>query len=136
MPATTKAIREALAAQIAAGLGPGWQVSPYMLLSMSPPAVDMRPSGIEFHAAMRNGLAFVTLTVRVIVALNDPVGAQMLLDELSAPDDPGGLKAVIESDLTLGAVVQDVTVVSAADYKWINQEPPIIGVEFDVLVYP
>jgi hypothetical protein len=63
----------------------------------------------EYHKAMGvPGFATKTFTVRCEVALNLDIGAQKKLDEYLDEDGDQSVFQAIESDKTLGGLVQDV----------------------------
>ena len=137
MASTTAQIRAALAAAIKAGIT-GWQVSPYMLALPIAPAIDIRPSGTIFDRAMARGSDDLSYMIRAMVAFNNDQGAQIRLDTLIDATASTGMKTVLETDKTLGAVVGDVRVVSVSDYKAliVEGQPPLLAVEFLTMVYP
>lgn len=137
MASTTADIRAALAAAIVTGLGGGWQVSAYMLSLPTLPAVDIRPAGVTYDTAMLRGADDFEYAIRAMVAFNEPKGAQTLLDTLLDSTAPTGMKTIVEVDTTLGGLVSDLRVVSASEYKGIDVtgQPPILSVEFAVLVF-
>ena len=140
MDFTTAQIRDALAAAISNGVAGAWQVSAYMLALPQPPAIDLRPSGIRFDASMDRGNDDLSYTIRAFTAYNSDQGAQIKLDTLldRNPSSTTGLKAILETDKTLGGVVADLRIMTASDYKplTIEGQPPLLAVEFTVLVYP
>lgn len=100
-------VREALATGLDAGLD-GWQVSPYPLSSPTPPMVEIgRRAPLSYDRAFQAGVADLPLVVRALVPFSTDVGGQRKLDALLAPD---AIKAVIESDTTLGGLVDDLHV--------------------------
>lgn len=137
MASTTAQIRVALAAAVTTGLGSTWQVSAYMLAAPVPPAVDIRPAGIDYDVAMSRGGDDLTYMVRAMAAFNaDGIGAQLALDTLLDTTAAGGMKAILETDKTLGGVVSDLRVTTASDYKAliVEGQPPLLAVEFTVEV--
>lgn len=140
MAATTAAIREALRAALAgnATIAAGWQISGYMLALPQPPAIDIRPGSATFDSAMSRGNDELEFIIRAMVAFNSDQGAQVKLDTLLDTTTSSAIKTVIESDRTLGGVVSYVQVRERAPYQGLTVEgqPPILGVEFTVLVLP
>jgi hypothetical protein len=111
--ATTAQIRQALAANLAAI--DSSQTSPYILANTTPPTLMVMPGPpgggdfTEYHKAMGvPGFATKTFTVRCEVALNLDIGAQKKLDEYLDEDGDQSVFRAIESDKTLGDLVQDV----------------------------
>lgn len=115
MPADRlKELREGVAAAMS-GI-PDVQVSARWLTNPTPPAVHVFPGEIDWHAAMGNGHHNWTLTVEAFAALVTDEGAQEVLDRMVADDGDYSVKAAIESDSTLGGLVEDVTVTRTYDY--------------------
>lgn len=116
--ATLKQIREGLKANL--GTLSNCQVSAYELSNPTPPCLEVFPDpgeGIEYHQAGSNGLAYWVFSVRGTVAATTDIGGQMLLDEWLAPSGSSSVKEALESDKTLGGVVQDVHVRSCTGYQ-------------------
>lgn len=106
-------VREGLATRLATI--DGVQVSAYMLGSPTPPALHIIPPAIEYHQAMQDGFSEITVTVQAFVSLGSDIASQKRLDELRAPSGVSSVKAAIEGDRTLGGVVKDSVVRSAAE---------------------
>jgi hypothetical protein len=137
MAATLTAIRSGLKAN----LDPltaveGMQISAYLLSSPTPPAIQIYPAETEYDLAMGRGLDRWTLTVQAFFALTSDVGSQVSLDALLAPAGPLSVKQAVESDSTLGGLVDDLSVVSCTGYRVYVRDSggPVLGAEWEVQV--
>src|SRR4029077_10195860 len=114
----------------------GIQVSPYMLANATPPTVHLYPGGaagdITYDLAFQRGLDNWPFTVQAFVGLTSDIGAQALLDTFIAPSGSQSIKTVLESDSTLGGLVNDVTVVSCTGYRIYRRDgaAPVLGAEW------
>lgn len=108
-----KEIREGIAANLAA-LDSG-QTSAYILSNTTPPTIMVMPGPpgggdfTEYHRAMGvPGFSTKTFTVRCEVGTVSDIGAQMRLDEYLDETGSQSVFKAVESDKTLGGLVQDV----------------------------
>jgi hypothetical protein len=140
MAATLEQIRAALAAALD-GV-PGCQVSAYVLANPTPPILMVFPDvsdGIEYHQAMGNGVERWAMRVQGLVSNTLDVGSQKKLDLWLAPSGAGSVKAAIETDKTLGGVVQQAVVRRAAGYQEYARQglsSTVLAAEWTVDVYP
>jgi hypothetical protein len=104
-------------AGLVANLAPlGIQSTGYVLAAPTAPTIEIFPGEVDYDQSLARGLDFVDVIVRVTVSISLDVAAQVKLDEYLAPSGSSSVKALIESDETLGGVVQDVHVQSASGY--------------------
>jgi hypothetical protein len=113
--ATTRQIRAGLATNLATI--PNVQASAYMIANPTPPTVWVRPDKTSYHEAMQNGLACKYFTVTAFVGVIADQGSQMLLDKMLDETGATSVKAAIESDKTLGGLVQDLIVTDHNGYQ-------------------
>lgn len=113
--ATLGEIRQGLANNLS-GLK-GVQVLPYISANPKPPTVWVMPGGVTYDRASRRGLDDVTMTLQAFVAMPVPRRSQELLDAMMAPTGSQSIKTLVESDRTLGGVVDDVRVTEASGYQ-------------------
>lgn len=113
MATTAANIRAALASALE-DLG---ECSGYLLSQPSPPAFEIEPAGVEYDQAYNRGLHEWTFTVRGFVATATDIEAQKNLDVWLAATGTGSVKAAIETDLTLGGVVETLHVTSVSPPK-------------------
>jgi hypothetical protein len=127
-------IREALAANL--NTLDGVQVNPYLLSNLTVPSMQIMPAARDFHGAMNDGFAELHFTVQAFVALGLAQAAQMNLDKWLGEGDADALKDALESDVTLGGLVSDVTVLSVSAMTQFARDgqPALLGAEFDVRV--
>jgi hypothetical protein len=127
-------IREALAANL--NTLDGVQVNPYLLSNLTVPSMQIMPAARDFHGAMNDGFAELHFTVQAFVALGLDQAAQMNLDKWLGEGDADALKDALESDVTLGGLVSDVTVLSVSAMTQFARDgqPALLGAEFDVRV--
>jgi hypothetical protein len=139
MAATLTQIRQGLAATLSTLQG--IQVSPYMLSNATPPAVHLYPGGaagdITYDLAFQRGLDMWPFTVQAFVGLTSDIGAQVMLDQFIAPSGPQSIKTVMESNPTLGGLVDDTQVVSCTGYRIYRRDGagPVLGAEWHLTVY-
>lgn len=129
-------IREGLAANLAAL--DGVQVSAYMLASPQAPSGHIVPDFIAYDSAMGRGHDDWRLKIQVFVSLaGGDRAAQVRLDSFIASSGSQSVKALVESDKTLGGIAEDVRVVSCSGYQLFvfDGRPPLMGAEWlvDVL---
>lgn len=124
---TLAQIRTGLAANLA-GLT-NVQVSAYMLANPTPPCVHLWPTGVTYDLAMQRGYDQWTFTVQAFVALTADIGGQKLLDQFIAPSGSQSIKTRLESDPTLGGLVEDVSVTIFEAYQVYGRENggPVLG---------
>lgn len=96
------------------------QVSGYMLSQPSPPALQVFPGPLTYDYTMHRGLDQSQWVVQAVVAFNDSVGSQLLLDELCAASGVGSVKAALETDKTLGGTVADLHVTDMSGYRVVD----------------
>lgn len=110
-------IRTGLAANLASLKALGFQVSPYLLANPTPPSIQVMPGEVTYDRAMHRGLDYVEIVVQAYVALSTDLGGQQKLDQLIAPTGAYSIKTLIESDRTLGDVVDDLHVTKCSGYQ-------------------
>ena len=93
------------------------QVSAYMLASPVPPCIHIFPATIEYDRSMQRGLDIVNFTIEALVAFGLDQGGQIRLDRLLAPTGMQSVKESIETDRTLGQMVQDLQVERMSSYR-------------------
>ncbi len=120
MSATLAEIRAGLATNLA-GIGNDLQVSAYMLDNPSPPTIQvMGLEEIEYDQAMARGLDEITIIVQAFAGTPVDRAAQTLLDTWQTGFGGTSVKAAIESDRTLGGIVEDLQVVRSSGDRIYN----------------
>jgi len=123
---------------IATNLGTisGLRTSAYVPDEPKPPIAIIFPENISFDTAFGRGLDTYTFTVQVIVSKISDRNAQSNLDGYCNPSGASSIKAALESDKTLGGLVQDLRVTEARDYRAATiNENTYLTVTFAVTVY-
>jgi len=128
-------IREALGRSLL--VIPGMQISAYQLANATPPCAQISRGPVEYDQAMQGGVHRPTFTVTAYVALVSDQGAQRLLDRYLAADGDLSIKQALESDRTLGGLVQDLHVTGATGEQPYarDQGGPVLGSDWTVEVW-
>jgi hypothetical protein len=124
------AIRNGLATAIQTAV-PDGQVSPYILSNPTPPYAYVLEGDIAYDLAMNRGWDELEFIVLLCVGFTTDQGAQQRLDGYR---QPGGLKAALEADRTLGGVCDDLIVTRASKPQLYGQNG-VLGCEFTVHVW-
>ena len=134
MSATSEEIREGIADALR--VIPGLQASAYSLSNPTPPTAQVMRGEIQYDQALQHGTHWWTMRVQAFVALVSDIGAQKILDRFLSPDGAFSIKAAIEADATLGGVVSDLQVTTAAGEQVYvrDQGGPVLGSEWTVRV--
>lgn len=142
--ATTKQIREALKAALVAGLGEDTlQISAYVLSDPNMPTVWVRPRPnmpFTYHQTFgvpgaNLGLVKKIFLVEVYCGGVADISAQQKLDEFV---DDGSIPLALEKDLTLGGVVQNLTVTMCNAYVEFRRADGNLGIgaNWELDIYP
>jgi hypothetical protein len=115
---------------------PGWHISAYMLSNPTPPAIHVFPDEIQYDKAMGRGHDDWWFIVQGFVGMPSDIGAQQRLDTLLASTGAASLKENVESDCTLGGIVDDLRVETTTGYRVYPrpQAEPVLGAEWRVYV--
>jgi len=126
-------IKDALAANLKTGVS-GVQVLGYVRDQVTPPAADIRRGTLDYDQALNGGVTHLTMLIRVFVAGVTDKGSQQRLDAYLAPAGDESVKAAIESDTTLGGLIQDLHVTQATGEQTytMNDNTQMIGSEWTV----
>lgn len=113
------------------------QVNAYALSQPTPPGLQVIPPGIAYDKAMHRGLDLWTFIVQGFVSFTNDIGSQQLLDQLCATSGANSVKRAIESDRSLGGVVQQATVIEQTPGRMVEQANgnPLLLVEWRVEIY-
>lgn len=86
----------------------------YLGSSIAPPWFELSiPSdGYQYDTTYHRGTDTVTMILRGVVQIGDPVEAQQNMDSWLDPTGSTSVKALVETDTTLGGLVDDLRVVS------------------------
>jgi hypothetical protein len=101
-----------------------------------PPIAVIFPETVSFDTSFGRGLDEYTFTIQLIVSKVSDRNAQSNLDGYCNPDGATSVKAAVESDRTLGGLIQDLRVTEARDYRAATiNENTYLTVTFVVTVY-
>lgn len=125
-------IREGLAANLSTIRG--LRTSFFVPDNPSPPIVLITPQRVEYDSSFNRGVDEYTFEVRLLAARSSDRGGQRILDSYCAKSGATSIKAAIESDKTLGGVVDSVRVTDWSDYGSIQVgEVVYLTVAFNVV---
>lgn len=112
------------------------QVSAYMPLSPTMPALYVTPAAIEYDRSMLRGLDVLSFTVTAMVSLGLDKSSQVRLDGFMSPSGGESVKEAIEFERTLGGIVQDCHVTRVAGYRFVADAngQQVVTVEWTVVV--
>lgn len=114
------AVRRAIAHNLSTLLAT--QVSHRMLSNPTPPAVHVYPSSTEFDRTMGRGIDYQVFTVQALVGTVSEEAAQDQLDQYLSGSGPRSVKAAVETDKTLGGLVNNLRVTDATGYRQVVRD--------------
>jgi hypothetical protein len=132
--ATVSQIRDGLATNLAtiAGLRTAATVPD----SPNPPIAIVEPVSINFDTTFGRGLDEYLFKITVVAGRADERSGQNKIDGYCNPSGALSVKTAVESDKTLGGVVQTLRVTGLSTYGSITiAEIPYLAAEFAVTVY-
>lgn len=113
----------------------GLRVSDELLDNPQPPVAMVALNNIEYHTDMRTGAKY-NFTIQVIVGRASERHAQRALDLYVNPTGASSVKVGVESNRTLGGVVDDVVVESMPNVGSIQlNDTTYLAADFLVAVY-
>ncbi len=138
MSATIAQIRAGLVVNLIDGLGDELQISPYQLDNPSPPTIQVM--GLEemlYDQAMARGLDDITIIVQAFAGTPVDRQAQTLLDTWQTGFGGTSVKAALESDRTLGGIINDLHVMRTSGDRIYNlpDRSETRGCEFYVRIF-
>lgn len=134
MPIAIEDIRSALATNLAtiSGLRTSGDVPD----NPNPPQAVVFLETVEYDDAFQGGLTTMQFKVMVIVSRADDRSAQRKLNEYISPDGARSIKSAVESDRSLGGLVQTLRLTAMTSLgSTIVSEQEYMAVEFSVAVY-
>jgi len=99
---------------------PDAQISGYILNAPTPPFFDLSVDGVDYDQAYVRGHDLWRITVRAVVQKGSDIGAQIALDEYLDSSGSNSVKQALETDQTLGGVVETCRVVELKAYTEIG----------------
>lgn len=134
MPIAIEDIRSALATNLAtiSGLRTSGDVPD----NPNPPQAVVFLETVEYDDAFQGGLTTMQFKVMVLVSRADDRTAQRKLNEYISPDGARSIKSAVESDRSLGGLVQTLRLTAMTSLgSTIVSEQEYMAVEFSVAVY-
>jgi len=134
MPIAIEDIRSALATNLAtiSGLRTSGDVPD----NPNPPQAVAFLETVEYDDAFQGGLTTMQFKVMVIVSRADDRTAQRKLNEYISPDGARSIKSAVESDRSLGGLVQTLRLTDMTSLgSTIVSDQEYMAVEFSVAVY-
>ena len=102
----------------------------------NPPQAVVFLETVEYDDAFQGGLTTMQFKVMVIVSRADDRTAQRKLNEYISPDGARSIKSAVESDRSLGGLVQTLRLTAMTSLgSTIVSEQEYMAVEFSVAVY-
>jgi len=129
-----QAIRDGLATNLAtiSGLRTSGDVPD----NPNPPIAVVFLESVQYDEAFRDGLTTMIFKVMVIVSRADDRTAQRKLNQYISPDGDRSVKSAVESDRSLGGLVQTLRLTDMTSLgSTIVSEQEYMAVEFSVAVY-
>jgi hypothetical protein len=115
---------------------PGLRVSAELPDSPNPPIAIVNLEGIEYDQAMMQGLTLYNFGISVIVGRAAEREMQRKLDTYLQISGSQSVKLAIESDRTLGGVIQDLRVTNSSSIgSIIINDQTYLAAEFTVTVF-
>jgi len=108
----------------------------YAMASPTPPTIQILPPSVDYDLTMRRGFDVWTFVVQAFVDFTDDFSSQRLLDDVCSPIGTTSVKALLESDQTLGGTTATV-LVTRHDFRGKVETAggsPMLLVEFTVEV--
>jgi len=132
--ATVSQIRDGLAANLATISG--LRTSATVPDNPNPPIAIVEPTSVNYDTTFGRGLDEYLFKITVIAGRADDRSGQNKLDGYCNPSGSLSVKTAVESDKTLGGVVQNLRVSGLSTYGSITiAETPYLAAEFAVTVY-
>jgi hypothetical protein len=134
MPASVSQVGDAIKTKLATISG--LRTYAFQPEQLNPPFAYPELTQITYHRSMGLGDVEMQWTINVVVGRYTDRTANELLDEFLSPTGAKSVRAVIESDRTLGGVVQTVILSSAADVTALNEaDANFLQVQYQLTVH-
>lgn len=103
---------------------------------LTAPLVYCTIESVEYHNAMGNRAVY-NYTIQIVLGRTVDRVAQALMDEYASPSGAKSVLAALSQDLTLGGVVESLSVDRSASIMPLNQgEVTYVSLDFTVRVFP
>lgn len=134
MPATVSQVSDAIKARLATVSG--LRTFSYQPEQLNPPFAWPELTQVTYHRSMQLGDVEMQFTINVVVGRYTDRTANELLDEYLSATGAKSIRQALESDRTLGGVVQTVILSSAADVTSLNEaDANFLQVQYQMTVH-
>lgn len=134
MPATVSQVGDAIKARLATVSG--LRTFSYQPEQLNPPFAWPELTQVTYHRSMQLGDVEMQFTINVVVGRYTDRTANELLDEYLSATGAKSIRQALESDRTLGGVVQTVILSSAADVTSLNEaDANFLQVQYQMTVH-
>lgn len=134
MPASISQASAALKTRLATITG--LRAMDYQPDALHQPTVYVTIESVDYHNAMGNRAVY-NYTVQIVLGRAVDRVAQALMDDYASPSGAKSVLAALSSDLTLGGVVESLSVDRSASIMPLNQGDTVfVSLDFTVRVFP
>lgn len=114
----------------------GLRTHSYQPEQINPPFAYPELTQINYHRAMGLGDVEMQWTINVVVGRYTDRSANDLLDQFVSPTGDKSVRAALESDRTLGGVVQTMILSSVADVSALNEaDANFLQVQYQMTIH-
>lgn len=134
MPATVSQVSDGIKTALATVSG--LRTHSFQPEQLNPPFAYPELTQVTYHRSMGLGDVEMQWTINVVVGRYTDRTANDLLDQYLSPTGAKSIRAALESDKTLGGVVQTLILSSAADVTALNEaDANFLQVQFQLTVH-
>lgn len=134
MPATVSQVSDGIKTALATVSG--LRTFAYQPEQLNPPFAYPELTQVTYHRSMGLGDVEMQWTINVVVGRYTDRTANDLLDQYLSPTGAKSIRAALESDKTLGGVVQTLILSSAADVTALNEaDANFLQVQYQLTVH-
>ncbi len=134
MPASISAVTDAI--KTALSTVSGLRTYSFQPEQINPPFAFPELTSVTYHRAMGLGDVEMAFTINVVVGRYTDRTANDALDAYLSPTGATSIRAALESDRTLGGVVQTLILSSAANVVAVNEaDANFLSVQFQLTVH-
>ena len=134
MPATVSQVSDGIKTALATVSG--LRTHSFQPEQLNPPFAYPELTQVTYHRSMGLGDVEMQWTINVVVGRYTDRTANDLLDQYLSPTGAKSIRAALESDKTLGGVVQTLILSSAADVTALNEaDANFLQIQFQMTVH-
>jgi hypothetical protein len=134
MPATVSQVSDGIKTALATVSG--LRTYSFQPEQLNPPFAYPELTQVTYHRSMGLGDVEMQWTINVVVGRYTDRTANDLLDQYLSPTGAKSIRAALESDKTLGGVVQTLILSSAADVTALNEaDANFLQIQFQMTVH-